>query len=951
MNIWQIETAIKPGLADPAGKSILADAREAGFSSLTDVRVVRVFFIQAEFDRASAERVARDLFADPVTDFWTIGEPVSKKLEGAWNAITITRKPGVMDPVEESSLKALRDLGLHPKSVRTGRKVLYAGDASPGLEQWAGKALANAVVDEIAFEDRTIQEIPASRVPPFRKIVVPLLDADDAALEKISKDGQLSLTLREMQAIRDHFRSEKRDPTDAELETIAQTWSEHCKHKTLTGVIEFGSEKIDNLLKSTIVKATEFINAPWCLSVFKDNAGVIAFDDEWALTFKVETHNHPSALEPYGGAGTGIGGVLRDTMGVGLGAKPIASTDVFCVAPPDTNPESIPPGVLHPKKVLKGVVQGVKDYGNRMGIPTVNGAVLFDERYLGNPLVYAGNVGLLPRTMVEKESLPGDIVVVAGGRTGRDGIHGATFSSAELTHESESLSGGAVQIGNAITEKRLLDVMLQARDRGMYRGVTDCGAGGLSSAVGEMGERCGAEVHLEKVPLKYDGLTYTEIWISEAQERMVFAVPPEKLDDMLRLFASEDVEATPIGKFTDTGRLRLLFNETEVANLEMHFLHKGVPQWTRKAEWKMPRLSEPSRPKELDWGKEVLKLLGSWNVASKEWIVRLYDHEVQGRLVVKPFVGPKSGPGDAAVIRPVFGSNRGAAIGCGMCPRYGDIDPHGMALAAIDEALRNVVAVGGDPKQCAILDNFSWGNCAKPDRLGSLVRAAQGCRDGAMAYRTPFISGKDSLNNEFSHGGETIAVPPSLLISALAIVPDVRRAVTMDLKKAGNALWIVGETREEMGGGEWYRLHGWLGMLSPTPDIREAPNVLAAMHAAISQGLVRSCHDLSDGGLAVAAAEMALAGGIGCEVALDSLPTPVPLTIDALLFSETCTRFLVEVEKTSEAAFAKLFEKFPARRVGEVTGRSGIWFTKSAKAVCVVPVEEAERAWKGTMDW
>ncbi len=951
MNVWQIETAIKPELADPAGRGILADAREAGFSSVTDVRVVRVFLLQAEFDRAAAEKVAANVFADPVTDLWTIGDPVSKKLKGAWNAITITRKPGVMDPVEESSLKALRDLGLRPRAVRAGRKVLYAGAASPQLEKWARKALANEVVDDIAFEDRTIKEIPAGHAPAFRKVVVPIREADDAALAKISKDGQLSLTVTEMQAIRDHYRSEKRDPTDVELETVAQTWSEHCKHKTLTGVIEMGGERIVNLLKTTIVKATEAIAAPWCLSVFKDNAGVIAFDDKWALTFKVETHNHPSALEPYGGAGTGIGGVLRDTMGVGLGAKPIASTDVFCVAAPDAKTESLPPGVIHPKRVLQGVVSGVRDYGNRMGIPTVNGAVLFDERYLGNPLVYAGNVGLIPRSMVEKETLAGDIVVVAGGRTGRDGIHGATFSSAELTHESESMSGGAVQIGNAITEKRLLDVMLQARDKGLYRGVTDCGAGGLSSAVGEMGEKCGAVVDLNRVPLKYEGLSYTEIWISEAQERMVFAVPPEKLDAMLQLFASEDVEATPIGKFTDTGRLQLRFNGTEVADMDMHFLHKGVPQWTRKAEWKAPMLSEPARPKDPDFAKELLALLGSWNVASKEWIVRMYDHEVQGRLVVKPFVGPNAGPGDAAVIRPVFGSNRGAAIGCGMCPRYGDIDPYGMALAAIDEALRNVVAVGGNPAECAILDNFSWGNCAKPDRLGSLVRAAKGCHDGAVAYRTPFISGKDSLNNEFSHGGETIAVPPSLLISALAIVPDVRRSVTMDLKKPGNALWLVGETREELGGGEWYRLHGWLGSQSPTPDLKLAPTLLARMHSAITHGLVRSCHDLSEGGLAVAAAEMALAGGIGCDIALDAVPTPVPLLTDALMFSESCTRFLVEVEKGNEAAFAKMFDRLPARKVGEVTGKGVVAFTKGGKLVCSVGVAEAEKAWKGPMDW
>ncbi|NUN49407.1 MAG: phosphoribosylformylglycinamidine synthase subunit PurL, partial [Candidatus Brocadiae bacterium] len=830
MSLWQIETAVKPQLADPAGQGILSDARESGLSSVTDVRVVRVFLLDAELDRHAAEHLAATLFADPVTDLWTVGSPIAAGLPGRWNAITITRKPGVMDPVEESSLKALRDLGIRARAVRSGRKILYAGADQAQVERWARRSLANEVVDDVAFADLRMGEIPAGKAAPFRKVVVPILDADDAALERISRQGQLSLTLAEMQAIRDHYRKERRDPTDAELETVAQTWSEHCKHKTLTGVIEMDGERIVNLLKSTIGKATETIAAPWCLSVFKDNAGVIAFDDTWALTFKVETHNHPSALEPYGGAGTGMGGVLRDTMGCGLGAKPIASTDVFCVAPPDLKPSEIPPGVIHPRRVLQGVVQGVRDYGNRMGVPTVNGAVLFDERYLGNPLVYAGNVGLIPRNRIDKAASPGDAIVVAGGRTGRDGIHGATFSSAELTHESESMSGGAVQIGNAITEKRVLDVMLTARDRGLYSAVTDCGAGGLSSAVGEMGESCGAEVQLDRVPLKYEGLTCTEIWISEAQERMVFAVPPAKVEAMLALFASEDVEATVIGSFTSTGRLVLRWKGDTVGDMDMHFLHKGVPQWVRKAEWTAPPPSEPAREVKADWSRELEALLRHPNIASKEWIIRMYDHEVQGRLVVKPLQGPAAGPGDAAVIRPVFGSNRGAAIGCGMNPWIGDFDPYVMALAVIDEALRNVVAVGGDPGRCAILDNFSWGNCAKPDRLGGLVRAARGCHDGAVAYRTPFISGKDSLNNEFAHGGRVIAVPPSLLISAIAIVPDVRRAVTMDLKRAGNALWAVGWTADEFGGSHFLKVRGQAGGRPPRPDLERAPRLLAALH-------------------------------------------------------------------------------------------------------------------------
>ena len=433
---------------------------------------------------------------------------------------------------------------------------------------------------------------------------------DDAGLAHLSRSGQLYLSLAEMQTIRAYFRELGRDPTDAELETIAQTWSEHCSHKTLAGRIAYrdenGQRQFGNMLKETIFAATVAIRKQlgaddWCVSVFSDNAGIIRFDDHYNVAFKVETHNHPSALEPYGGANTGMGGVIRDTLGTGLGAKPICNTDVFCFAPPDTPAERLPEGVLHPRRVIQGVVAGVRDYGNRMGIPTVNGAIYFDERYLGNPLVYCGNVGLIPRDKSFKQPQPGDHIVALGGRTGRDGIHGATFSSAELTSQSESLSGGAVQIGNAITEKMVLDVLLAARDRGLYNAVTDCGAGGFSSAVGEMGEEIGAEVWLDKAPVKYDGLSYTEIWISEAQERMVLAVPPESWPELSALCQSEGVEATIIGRFVPTGRLVLKFGQHEVADLDMQFLHGGRPAVVREAVY------QPAPPQPLAWPADAAR--------------------------------------------------------------------------------------------------------------------------------------------------------------------------------------------------------------------------------------------------------------------------------------------------------------------------------------------------------
>ena len=552
-----------------------------------------------------------------------------------------------------------------------------------------------------------------------------------------------------MRTIRAHFIELGRDPTDVELETVAQTWSEHCSHKTLAGRIRYrgpeGERAFENMLKETIFAATVDIRKKlgdddWCVSVFKDNAGIVRFDEKNNIVFKVETHNHPSALEPYGGANTGIGGVIRDPMGTGMGARPVCNTDVFCFAPPDTPGDSLPPGVLHPRRIMRGVVEGVRDYGNRMGIPTINGAVYFDERYLGNPLVYCGNVGMIDRDKSFKEPKAGDLIVAVGGRTGRDGIHGATFSSAELHSESETLSGGAVQIGNAITEKMVLDVLMVAQERGLYSAVTDCGAGGLSSAVGEMGEEIGAEVQLERIPLKYEGLSYTEMWISEAQERMVLSVPEEKWEELHALCASEGVEATVIGRFEPTGRLVLKYEGNEVADLAMEFLHDGRPPVIREATYEPPKAAPLVVPKREapDYTNDVTAILGSLNVASKHWIIRQYDHEVQGGSVVKPLVGiANDGPGDAAVIRPVLDSRQGVVLSCGMNPCYGDWDTYHMATSAIDEAIRNCVAVGADPKRIAILDNFCWGNTERAETLGSLVRAALACYDLATAWETP----------------------------------------------------------------------------------------------------------------------------------------------------------------------------------------------------------------------
>jgi phosphoribosylformylglycinamidine synthase II len=928
----------------------------------------RGFLVEGELTEETAERLANDLLVDSLVETGRVGRLNAFTTANGLGAFaTVLLRPGVMDPVAQSIEAAANDLAIPLASVRTFRRYYANGTLDDAARTLLfRKVLGNDAIEQVIAGPLSIDHLTLGSEYRFQKITVPIRNLDDAGLIQLSKAGQLSLNLAELHAIQNHFRELGRDPSDVELETIAQTWSEHCSHKTLKGRIDFTmtdatghktTTRIGNLLKETIFGATQelrkqFGKDDWCVSVFEDNAGVVTFDDKHNVCFKVETHNHPSAIEPYGGANTGIGGVIRDPLGTGLGAKPICNTDVFCFASPETPPEDLPPGTLHPKKVMQGVVSGVRDYGNRMGIPTVNGAVCFDPRYLGNPLVFCGTVGLLPKDKCFKAAQSGDLIVALGGRTGRDGIHGATFSSIELTSESEKVSGGAVQIGNAITEKKLMDILLAARDRNLYSAVTDCGAGGFSSAVGEMGEKIGAVVHLDKAPLKYQGLSYTEIWISEAQERMVLAVPPANWEAFRELCASEDVEATVLGTFEPTRKLQLFFNNTEVADLSMKFLHDGRPDIVRQATWSPSpevRYSEPRGSAPQDLAALLKSILSSLNVCSKEWIIRQYDHEVQGGSAIKPLVGAaRDGPGDASVITPVYGSWAGLAIGCGINPYYGDLDPYHMACLAIDEAVRNVVAVGADPARIALLDNFCWGNTDRPEILGSLVRAAQACRDVALAYKMPFISGKDSLNNEFRHAGKLIVIPATLLISAMGKVPDVRRCVTMDLKEPGNTLMLVGTTKAELGGSHFHLVTGQAAGQVPQVDLAAAPRIFAKVHEAIVKGLVRSCHDLSEGGLAVAVAEMAFAGNVGADVT--KLPAGLA-EIDAL-FSESPTRFLLEVMPSKVGAVQAIFGNGSLMTIGQtvkdkrlrIAGANGEWLLWS-------PLDQLKEAWQKPLRW
>jgi phosphoribosylformylglycinamidine synthase len=549
---------------------------------------------------------------------------------------------------------------------------------------------------------------------------------------------------------------------------------------------------------------------------------------------------------------------------------------------------------------------------------------------------------------------PGDLVVLVGGRTGRDGIHGVTFASALLTGESEAVSASSVQIGNPITEKKLIDVLLQARERGLYRRITDCGGGGLSSAVGEMAAETGARVYLEKVPLKYSGLSYTEIWLSESQERMVLAVPPESAEELISLFASEDVEATVIGEFTDDRRLQLFYQGNVVGDLDMEFLHNGLPQLEREAVWQPIQYPEPDFAQSPDLGGDLKRILSSWNVCSKEWVIRQYDHEVQGGSIVKPLVGINNdGPSDAAIIKPVLDSDMGVIIANGINPKYGDIDPYWMAASAVDEALRQIIAVGGSLRRVALLDNFSWGNPDKPDRLGGLVRAAQGCYDTALAYGTPFISGKDSLYNEYETETETLCIPPTLLISAIAVMESVSRAVSMDCKQAGDLLYIVGATYDELGGSHYYSIHGFVGNRVPKVNPRRGKKLMDTLSAAMEKGLVKACHDCSEGGIGVAAAEMSFAGGVGMVLHLGKVPLGEPIARnDTILFSESNTRFLVEVAPEDSQRFEQAMGEVEFAAIGQVTKSDKFEvYGINGERVVSVALAELKEAWQKPLRW
>ena len=988
----RIEVKLKDKIPDVLGENIARRIREDLQFEVESVRVIDVFIIDKRTTKENLSFVAEVAFSDAIIQESFVNKPAAADWEWDW-LLEIGYRPGVTDNVGRTAKEAIQSItNLRFKAdeaVYTAKQYLITGSLEKNqVEQIAKGLLANELIQRWLiipykkFNKRRgvavyVPKVEIETEPKAKKIN---LNIADDQLIKLSKNRTLALSVQEMKVMRDYFNDSEviakrrkiglgKRPTDVELEALAQTWSEHCKHKIFNANITYREgnrkENIHSLFNTLIKGSTNRIrrqkgSKDFCLSVFKDNAGVIKFNDDWSLVMKVETHNSPSALDPYGGALTGIVGVNRDPFGTGIGAKLIFNTDIFCFASPYFN-KPLPPRLLHPKRILEGVRQGVEHGGNKSGIPTVNGSLFFDDRYAGKPLVFCGTGAIMPAKVCgkpgeEKKAEVGDNVVMVGGRIGKDGIHGATFSSERLHDKSPAT---AVQIGDPITQKRMTDFLLRARDLCLYNAITDNGAGGLSSSVGEMAQDTnGCEIHLDLAPLKYTGLHPWEILVSEAQERMTLAVPPDKLNEFLKLSEYMNVESTVLGTFTDSGMFHCLYEEKSVAALDMDFFHDGVPTMDLVAEWRPVRHPEPRLKQPTDIGGMIKRMLGRLNVCSKEYIVRQYDHEVQGGSVVKPLMGLENdGPSDAGVVRPLLDSMEGVVIAHGICPKYSDIDTYYMAANAIDEAVRNAVATGGDVDHMAGLDNFCWCDPVQSDitpdgkfKLAQLVRANKALYDVTTVYGIPCISGKDSMKNDYQIGDIKISIPPTLLFTVIGRIPDVRRCVTMDAKNPGDLIYLLGYTRDEMGGSEYFHDLGYIGNKVPRLEPRYNIEMYRRLRDAMRANIVRSCHDLSDGGLAVAMSETAFAGGYGVSAYLSRVPYEGDERNDYVLFSESSGRLLVTVRPEHKTAFEERMVDSMYAEIGLVTKDPVMEIIGiNGRVLCRIPVGELKKAWQRTL--
>ncbi|RSK37270.1 phosphoribosylformylglycinamidine synthase [Hymenobacter metallilatus] len=983
-----IQLLLKPGQHDGEGQRV-ADAAQRHLGLTTGrVQSTALYTVRYPLSGEQLRDFATHCLQDPVLHDVALDE--FRHGSEYKSYILVAKLPGVTDDEGISAQNALGDFLNQPLDTHTqhifSKRLYFLEHELPesSLRRLAEDLLGNKMINR--FEVGPIAQIrdytprPGGGAEAVTDLV-PLVGLSDEELLKLSKDNLYALNLEEMRAVRDHYTSirEERqaaglpqDPTDCELEIIAQTWSEHCKHKEFSAVIKYKDvdtgEKfeIDSLFKTYIKNATAEVNRQlrangndWLIKVFSDNAGAVRINPESLFVWKVETHNSPSAIDPYGGAITGILGNNRDPLATGIGgARLLFNTNVLCFGNPEFD-GTLLSNQLHPRRIFEGVRKGIEDGGNKSGVPTVNGAIVFDDRYAGKPLVYCGTGAVMPMQLAgldswEKKIDAQDRIIMAGGRVGKDGIHGATFSSIELDETSPAT---AVQIGSPITQKLAMDFLILATRRGLIKCSTDNGAGGLSSSIGELATISGgAVVELEKVPLKYPGLRPWEIFVSESQERFSLAVEPAKLEELLALGREMEVELTDIGYFTADGSLDVRFDGESVARINMEFLHNGVPRKVLEAEWSKPTAEEPNLAAGLDYTDVLSRLLGSLNICSRESVIRQYDHEVKGRTIIKPLMGATGqAPQDAAVVRFNFESWEGVAVSNGILPRFGDLDAYDMSAGAFDEAVRQIVAVGGklpnlsygDGNFWSVNDNFcvpdsvydAVGNPDGKHKLAKLVRMCQALRDATAAYCIPLTSGKDSMKNDFKADGVKISVPPTVLYSMTAKVEDVRRTITSDFKQADDVVYLLGETYDELGGSEFYQLFGELGANVPKVRFEEAKALYILMGEANDQGLIQSCHDLSDGGLAVALAEATFGYGFGAEVEL-----PKGLPVHVQLFSESHSRFVATVAPEDVVAFEQHFGG-RATRLGRVTPDSQLTVRQAGKTIIAASTAALRHEW------
>jgi len=989
---FRIEISLRKGLRDPRGTGVVQRTKNFLHIAVKSCTTRDVYKVGVDTSDKKQREITR-AFTDPVSCRSALNRLPAPNFN--W-MIEVGFKPGVTDNVGRTAASLVSDI--------LGRSLTGDEMVSAGIQYFlTGPALSRVDAETIAWNllaNPLIQtaeifspeewsahpfdlNLPVMREKNKATVATIDLSGSDDELMRISREGTLSLSLEEMRAIRDFYVTPetcaKRKssglpewPTDIELECLAQTWSEHCKHKIFAADVIYRDENGDehtyhSLYKTFIKAATAEVakSRDWLVSVFTDNAGVIKFNEHYHLVYKVETHNSPSALDPYGGSITGIVGVNRDPMGTGIGSELLFNSWGYCLGSPFYDGD-LPKGLMHPRRIRDGVHHGVIDGGNQSGIPWVRGFERFDDRFIGKPLVFCGTMGRMPVTIngqpSESKSIKaGDRVVMTGGRIGKDGIHGATFSSEALHQESPAQ---AVQIGDPITQRKMYEFLMEARNLGLYRAITDNGAGGLSSSLGEMCQFSGGvEIELNRAPLKYPGLQPWEIFLSEAQERMSLAVPPEKMSALRDLARRRDVEISDLGEFTSDGNLTLHYDGKLIGRLPLSFLHDGCPRLRIEAEWTPPKVPAPRRSRSANRTPQLLKLLSALNVCSREHKSRMYDGEVKGLSVVKPFVGRQNDvPSDATVCRVEHASNEGVVISEGINPFYSDIDTYWMTASVMDEAIRRIISAGGRPDTIAGLDNFCWPDPvqseATPDgkyKMAQLVRSNQALFDFCTAFKVPLISGKDSMKNDSTRGGRKISIPPTLLFSAVGKIDDVRKVVTIPFKQVGDIIYVLGLTREELGASEFHRLLAreqekpdHTGGEIPKVDPTSAMSMYVKLHEAINSGLIASSHTPTLGGLAVGLALCAIGGDCGADIQLTS--DGLPLSDDALLFSESNSRFIITCAPENSAQLESHFAGMPLQRVGTVRGDDQLIIAGSGATLIQSDVARLRKAFRSTLE-